>query len=112
MQANTVNFVPLVFFFRLCDSCAPVKLWSLIMSEIKDMVMPMLQSIQTEQRAMRARVDGIAENVAEIKDELETIKGFTTFHMGLTTQNQSEIADLRKDMADLKKRMAALEGRG
>jgi polyhydroxyalkanoate synthesis regulator phasin len=81
------------------------------MSEIRDMVIPMLQSIQTEQRAMRARVDGIAEHVAEMKDDVETIRGFTTFHMGLTTQNQSEIADLRKDLADIKKRMAALEGR-
>jgi len=81
-------------------------------SEIKDMVMPMLKSIQTEQRAMRARVDGIAENMAEIKDDLDVIKGYTTFHMGLTTQNQSDIADLRKDLADLKKRIAVLEGRG
>jgi polyhydroxyalkanoate synthesis regulator phasin len=82
------------------------------MSEIKDMVMPMLKSIQTEQRATRARVDGIAENVAEAKHDLDTIKGYITYHMGLTTQNQSDIADLRKDVSDLKKRMATLEGRG
>ncbi len=82
------------------------------MSEIKDMVMPMLKSIQSEQRAMRARVDGIAENVAESKDDLDTIKGYITYHMGLTTQNQSDISDLRKDVSDLKKRIAALEGRG
>jgi chromosome segregation ATPase len=81
------------------------------MSEISDMVVPMLQSIQTEQRALRARVDGIAENVAEMKDELDAIKGYMTYQMGLTTQHQSNIDDIRKEIADLKRRMAELEGR-
>ena len=81
------------------------------MSEIKDMVMPMLQSIHTEQRAMRARVDGISENVAEIKDDVDAIKGYMTYQMGLTTQQQSNLDDIRKDINDLKRRMAVLETR-
>jgi chromosome segregation ATPase len=81
------------------------------MSEIKDMVLPMLQSIQTEQRALRARVDGIAENVAETKDDVEAIKGYITYQMGLTSQNQSNIEDIKKDISDLKRRIAELEQR-
>jgi chromosome segregation ATPase len=86
------------------------------MSEIKDMVMPMLQKMQqdmaTNFKRLDARTATNAEDMAEVKDDLDTIKGYITYHMGLTTQNQSDIADLRKDVSDLKKRMAMLEGRG
>jgi archaellum component FlaC len=85
------------------------------MSEIKDMVIPMLQKLQQDVSAGFKRVDGkvtnIAENIAEMKDELDAIKGYVTFQMGLTSQQQSNIDDLRKDIADLKRRISALEGR-
>ena len=81
------------------------------MSEIRDMVVPLLQNIQAEQKALRARVDGIAENVVELKDEFDTIKGYITYQMGLTSQQQVQIEDIRKDIADLKRRMAAVETR-
>jgi polyhydroxyalkanoate synthesis regulator phasin len=81
------------------------------MNEIKDMVVPMLQGIQTELKVLRARADTNAEDMAEVKDDLDVMKGYITYHMGLTSQNQSDITDLRKDVTELKRRMAALEGR-
>ncbi|MGL5114925.1 MAG: hypothetical protein ACRC7C_06325 [Beijerinckiaceae bacterium] len=85
------------------------------MSEIKDIVMPMLQKMQLDMATNFRRIDGkitnISENVAEMKDELDTIKGYITFSMGLTTQHQSAIADFRKEMADMKRRLAELESR-
>jgi hypothetical protein len=96
-------------------STLPQALEETPVSEIKDMVVPLLQKLQQDVAAGFKRVDAkvtnIAENVAEVKDDAEAIKGYVTYQMGLTSQQQSHIEDIRKEIADLKSRMAALEAR-
>jgi hypothetical protein len=85
------------------------------MSEIKDMVVPMLQKLQqdmaTNFKWIDAKVTSISETVLETKEEVEAVKGYITYQMGLTSQHQTLIDAMRKEMADLKRRVSALESR-
>jgi hypothetical protein len=72
------------------------------MSEVTDLVLPILQRMQSEMSGLRAKVDDIAERQLEQGEMLEEMKGYMTFHMGITMQHMS-------DLADIKKRLTVLE---
>lgn len=65
------------------------------MSEISDLVMPVLQKIQKDVADGFRRTDvnlhGIAEDQLRHREKLDAIEGYLTFHMGLTTRQQADI---------------------
>ena len=74
------------------------------MSEVTDLIMPVLQKLQQEMVGLRAKVDDIAERQLEQGETLDDMKRYMTFHMGVTMQHSS-------DIADIKTRMTAIETR-
>ncbi len=74
------------------------------MSEVTDLVMPILQKIQQELWSLRGKVDDIAERQVEQGEALDDLKRYVTFHMGFTMQHAS-------DISDIKTRLAAIEAR-
>lgn len=74
------------------------------MSEVTDLVMPVLQKIQQELSSLRGKVDDIAERQVEQGETLDDLKRYVTFHMGITMQHAS-------DISDIKTRLAAIEAR-
>ena len=81
------------------------------MADNRDLVLPILQKMQADMTALRAKVDDIAEGVTAARDEIGDLKTFVTFHVGRTTETESIVDSLRKDLADLKRRVAVLESR-
>lgn len=74
------------------------------MSEVTDLVMPILQKIQQELSSLRGKVDDIAERQLEQGEALDDLKRYVTFHMGFTMQHAS-------DISDIKSRLTAIEAR-
>lgn len=74
------------------------------MSEVTDLVMPVLQKIQQELSSLCGKVDDIAERQVEQGEALDDLKRYVTFHMGITMQHAS-------DISDIKTRLAAIEAR-
>jgi hypothetical protein len=83
------------------------------MSEIRDLVMPVLQKIQLDQAEFRRETKGVlADHTAklnELGETMEALSGYITYQMGITMQNQSDIKDLQEQMRDLTGRVTALE---
>ena len=65
------------------------------MSEVTDLVMPVLQKIQQEMSSLRSKVDDIAERQLEQGEALDDLKRYVTFHMGITMQHASDISDIK-----------------
>lgn len=81
------------------------------MAENRDLVLPILQKMQTDLTALRAKVDDIAERQLADSERIDAIHTSVVFHMGRTLEGEAQIDTLRKDLADLKRRVAALESR-
>jgi predicted homoserine dehydrogenase-like protein len=79
------------------------------MSEIHDLVLPVLQRIQTDLTRLNGKLDNVAEEQLKQGEKLDAIERYMIFHMGLTTQQKADIEAPQGDMADVKKRLAALE---
>jgi hypothetical protein len=79
-----------------------------IMSEVTDLVMPVLQKIQQDmsdmRRGLEAKINDIAERQVEQGEALDDLKRYVTFHMGFTMQHAS-------DISYIKTRLAAIEAR-
>jgi hypothetical protein len=77
------------------------------MSEVTDLVLPILQKIQKDlsdtRTGLEAKINDIAERQLEQREMLEEMKGFMTFHMGITMQHMSDIADIKKRVTVLEK---------
>ena len=85
------------------------------MAEMKDAVMPVLKKIQDDLangfKRVEAKINDVAENLLELKEDVSTMNRHMSHHMGVTMQHRSDFEDLRAEVADLKTRMAALEQR-
>ena len=88
------------------------------MAEPQDAVLPILQKIQEEisagrkdTKVLRAKVDDIAENTLEIREDIADLRRDILMHLGLTTKHRSDFENLREEVTNLKTRIAALEAR-
>ena len=53
------------------------------MSEIHDLVMPILQKIQTDLTRLDGKIDNVAEEQLRQGEKLDVIEHYMIFHMGL-----------------------------
>ena len=74
------------------------------MSEVKDLVMPILKGIQ-------AKLNTVAETTSKTEQKVEELEGLITFHLGLTTGHKHDIQSLKAKIAAVEKRLAAVEAR-
>ena len=74
------------------------------MSEVTDLIMPVLQDLSDIRRGLEAKINDIVERQLEQGETLDDMKRYMTFHMGVTMQHSS-------DTADIKTRMTAIETR-
>ena len=56
------------------------------MAETQDAMLSILRNIQQDMKALRAKVDDIAESLLEVKTEVSTLNRYMSHHMGVTTQ--------------------------
>jgi hypothetical protein len=81
------------------------------MSEITDVVLPILQRIQADIGKVRTDVTDLKSEVLDQREILEQVKGYVTFTVGLHGENRADIQAIQAELADLKKRLAVLESR-
>jgi len=76
------------------------------MSEVTDLVMPILQKIQQDlsdtRRGLEAKINDIAERQLEQGEKIDELKHYMTLHMGVTMQHSL-------DIGEIKTRLTALE---
>ncbi len=80
------------------------KIGEMLMSEVKDLVMPILMGIQ-------AKLNTVAETTSKTEQKVEELEGLITYHLGLTTQHKHDIQALKMKIAAFEKRLAAVEAR-
>ena len=81
------------------------------MSEISDVVLPILQRIQTDLGQVRTDVGDLKVEVLDQREILERVQGYITFTVGLHGENRADVQGIQAEIADLKKRLAVLEAR-
>jgi predicted nuclease with TOPRIM domain len=80
-----------------------------MMSEVTDLVMPVLQKIGAEQSSMKSMLADHSAKLNEVGETLEALSGYNTCQMGLTSRNQSDIKELQGQVKELTKRVSVLE---
>lgn len=77
------------------------------MSEVVDLVMPVLQRIQQDmtdmRRGLEAKINDIAERQLEQGETLDEVKRYMAYHMGITFQHSADIADIKSRLSTLEK---------
>lgn len=61
------------------------------MSEVKDLVMPMLKGIQGKLTGVESKLNEVAATTQKTAEKVEELEGLITFHLGLTTGHTSDI---------------------
>jgi hypothetical protein len=79
------------------------------MSEIKDMVMPLLQKMQMDMSGVRATLLDHSAKLNELNEKFDNLSGYITYQMGMTARNGVDIEDIQKQLKDLSTRVSALE---
>lgn len=79
------------------------------MSEVTDVVVPILRTIQADLSGLDKKVDKVDGKVDGLAERMGAFEGYFTYTMGLTSRNTSDIETVRQDMAEMKERLAALE---
>ncbi len=81
------------------------------MSEISDVVLPILQRIQADLGQVKTDVGDLKVEVLDQREILERVQGYVTFTVGLHGENRADVQGIQAEIADLKKRLAVLETR-
>lgn len=81
------------------------------MSEITDVVLPILQKIQADIAGLKSDVSDLKGDTQDSREILERMQGYVTFTVGLHGENRADIQAIRTEILDLKNRLAVLEAR-
>jgi hypothetical protein len=85
------------------------------MPEPIDVIIPILQRIQPDiadaKRDLDRKIDANTATLADHGEKLETIEGYLTYGLGLTTRHAADIEALKAEIVSIKKRVEALERR-
>lgn len=79
------------------------------MVEPTDVIVPILQRIQTDLAALTGKVDAQGEVLAEHGTKLDAIEGYLTYQLGMTSRTMANVESLKSDILKIKKRMDAFE---
>ena len=88
------------------------------MPEPQDAVLSILKNIQQDisadrqdMKALRAKVNDIAENLIDTRTEIADIRREILMHLGLTTRHRVDFESLLEEVSEIKSRLATLEAR-
>ena len=81
------------------------------MSEITDVVLPILQKIQADIAGLKTDVSDRKGDTQDSREILERMQGYVTFTVGLHGENRADIQAIQTEILDLKNRLAMIEAR-
>jgi hypothetical protein len=77
------------------------------MSEVTDLLMPILQTIQQDssdtRRGLEAKINDVAERQLEQSEKIDDLTHYMKLHMGVTMQHSLDISQLKSRMTVLEK---------
>ena len=79
------------------------------MSEVTDIVVPILQRIQTEIGELRRKVDKLETLVEAMSDNMDKVESYVTYSLGLISQNKADLDRQGRSLLEIGRRVDALE---
>ena len=79
------------------------------MPEPVDMIVPMLQRMQTDISDIKTCVSSLDARVGNLEERFEAIGTYITFTVGLHAQNKADAEANAEEIAEIKRRIDALE---
>jgi hypothetical protein len=79
------------------------------MPEPTDVILPILQRIQTDVAALNRKVDAQGTTLAQHTNKLDAIEGYLTYQLGITTRTIADVEALKTDILEIKRRVEVLE---
>ena len=83
------------------------------MPEPTDAVLPILRRIQGDLAETRRELADtrreVGKTLASHGEKLESIEGYLTYELGLTSRTRADIQAIQAEMKEMKKRLSALE---
>jgi hypothetical protein len=80
------------------------------MSEVTDIIVPILQRIQADIGDLKHKVDLLTERMDHMTERMDAFEDYFTYTMGLTQQHTLDIKRLRTEVAAIKARLDEPEG--
>ncbi len=80
------------------------------MSEVTDIVLPILKGIQSDIADVKRDVGGLKVDVSGLAERLDAFEDYFTYTMGLTEQNKVDIRRMRSEIAAITARLNGPEG--
>ena len=81
------------------------------MSEVKDLVMPVLQRMQADLADVKRDLDEVKRVQAEHTGRFEEIEIYLAYATGLASQNKADVRSVKSEIRTIKQRLQALEAR-
>ena len=79
------------------------------MSEIKDLILPILQRMQGDLSELRRDVTGVRQTLAEHTQKLDELEIYMAYETGLGTQNKADLQAIKKTIKAMEERLSAIE---
>ncbi len=73
------------------------------MSEVTDLIMPVLRKIQSDVSDLRAEMTEMRGDVRGIFERMDAFEGYFTYTMGLTSRNSADIETIREEIKEMKR---------
>jgi hypothetical protein len=79
------------------------------MSEVTDIIVPMLQRLQTDVGDLKRTGDKLEVLIETMSNRLDNIESYVTYSPGLISQNKADVDRLGRSMLEVGRRVEALE---
>jgi hypothetical protein len=79
------------------------------MSEVTDIIVPILQRIQGDIGELKRKVDSLEAVVRAMSDRMDKIESYVTYSLGLISQNKADIDRHGRSLLEIARRVEALE---
>ena len=80
------------------------------MSEVTDLVLPILRGSQADLADLKRDVGMLKTDFAGLTERMDSFEDYFTCTMGLTQKNQADIKRMRSEIAAIKARLNGPEG--
>ena len=79
------------------------------MSEVTDLLMPILQRIQADVADLKRDMAAIRQTLGEHTQKFEELEIYTAYETGLGTQNKADLQAIKKTIKGMEQRLSSLE---
>ena len=79
------------------------------MSEVTDIIVPILQRLQTDVGDLKRKSDKLETLIEAMSSQLDKVESYVTYSLGLISQNKADVDRLGRSVLEVGRRVEALE---